>query len=665
MTPEETARFEEIERRLAMLEAKIGASEAGLRPVHSLPVTPPVPPPRPPSPIASTTPPLPPVAARELPRHNIETAFGLTWLSRIAVLTIVLALAFFFKYAFENHWISEWGRILLGAGAGAAALAFGERFWRGEQRAYGQALTAAGICFFYLSCWAAFGLYHLLPQPAIFGVMIVITVGAGILALRYDSAAVAMLGLAGGFATPLLLGSEQDIWFVFGYALALDAGASFAARLRHWRWLEMLALAGTIVLYLDQVSGPAQSRAVFTLFVVAWYLLFAASKFLPVFLPAQLLTGVALVQIWKPDAEVLPALLIVAAAGLAVADWRGWSTAVTISFAGFWLAYASWRAQAGTPSTLPVLALLTASYLLFLAWPAWRARVRGHALRFQDLMLIATNAVVYFGAGYGLLWSGYAAWQGLFAVAVAVVQMAAARWLWGHDARGSLLSAGTAWVLLVLAAPIQFAGYRITVAWAVEGSALTWIGVRLRNNRVVAASLLVFLLVCGRLAALDSQMYADPSDYSLLVNARFVTFAMAAASLWAAAWWIRQGTQALVTYLTGHFVMLWGLCQEAAGWAQRTGEGDVRSVISMSISVLVAAYAVMLVAGGVARRSAITRVAGIVLIGLVVLKLYLYDVWLLGQFYRMAAFAILGVLLLAMSYLYSRYRASIDTWWRP
>jgi len=41
----------------------------------------------------------------------------------------------------------------------------------------------------------------------------------------------------------------------------------------------------------------------------------------------------------------------------------------------------------------------------------------------------------------------------------------------------------------------------------------------------------------------------------------------------------------------------------------------------------------------------------------VVVKLYLYDVWLLGGFYRMAAFAILGVMLLVMSYLYSRRSA--------
>ena len=37
---------------------------------------------------------------------------------------------------------------------------------------------------------------------------------------------------------------------------------------------------------------------------------------------------------------------------------------------------------------------------------------------------------------------------------------------------------------------------------------------------------------------------------------------------------------------------------------------------------------------------------------MVVVKLYLYDVWLLSALYRMAAFAILGVLLLAASFLY-------------
>ncbi len=100
-------------------------------------------------------------------------------------------------------------------------------------------------------------------------------------------------------------------------------------------------------------------------------------------------------------------------------------------------------------------------------------------------------------------------------------------------------------------------------------------------------------------------------------------------------------------------------------WASRIAAPEnVRSVASTSISVLTAIYAVLLVSAGVLWRHAPTRVMGVALIGAVVLKLYLYDIWFLAAFYRMAAFAILGVLLWVMSYLYSRFRNSVGTWWR-
>ena len=63
-------------------------------------------------------------------------------------------------------------------------------------------------------------------------------------------------------------------------------------------------------------------------------------------------------------------------------------------------------------------------------------------------------------------------------------------------------------------------------------------------------------------------------------------------------------------------------------------------------------------------RWLINRVLGLGLIGLVVAKLYLYDVWLLVRIYRIAAFAVLGALLLITSYLYSRYKEKIETWWK-
>jgi hypothetical protein len=387
----------------------------------------------------------------------------------------------------------------------------------------------------------------------------------------------------------------------------------------------------------------------FAAFALAFYAVFAASSLIAVFMAAQTLSGVALASIWSPEWNGLVPAFLVAAAGLVIAARRRWPLAVTTSFAGFWLAYPVPERH----PLWPTIGLITAAFFTFLAWPLWRAFEERGRLRFQDLTLIALNAAFYFGACYSLLQPSLPAIAGIFAVGVAVVHMAAARTLWRRDREGAVLAGGVAWVLLVLAVPIQFAGYRVTIAWAAEGAALAWIAVRLNQARATRGVLVVFALVLIRLAAFDSYAYANPGAYTAIGNARFLAFAASAAGLWASAWWFRSGRSAAILYVAGHAVLLWGLCLEAVGWAARTAApANFRSFASASISVLAGGYALVLVGGGALRSHPVTRLLGMILIGMVVVKLYLYDVWLLGQFYRMAAFAILGVVLLVISYLF-------------
>jgi uncharacterized membrane protein len=87
-------------------------------------------------------------------------------------------------------------------------------------------------------------------------------------------------------------------------------------------------------------------------------------------------------------------------------------------------------------------------------------------------------------------------------------------------------------------------------------------------------------------------------------------------------------------------------------------------VETVSLSILMAAYGAVLVALGVLTRAGINRMLGLGLLAVVVAKLYLYDVWQLEKVYRIVAFSFLGGVLLATSYLYSRYRAKIESWWR-
>lgn len=646
MTPEELERFAALERRVAELEARLNRSE-------SAPAPPPFPKPSP-RPIAASAPPPPPLsqpAPASPPRSDIGTA----WLSRIAAVTVILALAFFFDYAFQNHWIGETARVLLGIICGAAAIAIGDRLWRKGQPAFGQSLAAAGIAFFYLSFWAAFALYHLVPQPVAFVLMLLATAAAGALAFRYNGPVVAAIGLAGGYATPLLLAGTDRPWFVLGYALLLNAGGIFAARRRPWRWLEALAVAGSAVLYIG-AGNQAADRALFTAFLAACLALFLSSPWLPIPAAADILGAVALAFLWSPQSSALLAALLCAAAALGVTMRRDAPLLPPAAFAAFWAAYLVWNGSAENPAPAAPLASAIAAFLLFLPWPLRP----GTRITVPGLVLLPLNAAAFFSAAYGLLNSSHAA---LLAVLTAAAYLAVARLLWSRSPVAAQLAAGTACVLLVLAAPLQFAGYPVTLAWSLEGAAIAWIGSRIPATARPAtfAALILFGFVFLHLV-----IDAGTQPHALLVNSRFLDFAVAAAALWASALWIASPRPAAGCWIAGHAVMLWGLSLETLSWSSRSAAPEnLRSLSSASLSVVAAAYALILVATGAIRRHDLTRLLGVALIALVVIKLYLYDVWFLAALYRMVAFAILGLLLLVISYVYSRFRGSIQSWWRP
>lgn len=599
---------------------------------------------------------------------------GLLWVNRAGVITIIFAAGFFFKLAIQNRWIGELGRVSLGVAVAALALAAGERFWRADQKVYAQGISAAGIGVLYLSIYAAFSLYHLLAVEAAFCLLVLVTATAVGLATRYNSPAMAALGLLGGYLTPLLLRVAEDAaWFFLGYVLLLDLGALAVSRIRQWRRLDVLAVFATMVLYLSwhaRQLDPA-NRLPATLFTIFCYALFAAMAQKFAFLGSQVFFMLVAAAVWAP--ALAPYLLLalgLLVSGLVVADRRQWADAVSITFASFWISYALWYSWYRSPRPLePIFFFLTIVFLCFLGWAPWRLLFRKFPLRHQDLLLVPINAAIYFAVSYYLLEPSYRAYMGLFAVAAAAAHMLVGYWLRQAAPRGdhrpSLLCAGAAWCFLTLAVPIQFQGFRITIIWALEGAALAWIRVRTKEVRLIYPALAVFGFVLLRLGAIDAWMYSAPQGYATLGNLRFLTFFIAAISFWAAAFWIKRGRIALAIYVAGHGIILWGLSLELFGWAARTtGAENLRSVESTSVSILLGTYAVLLVVFGLLNRSAADRWLGLGLIATVVVKLYLYDVWLLGLLYRVTAFAVLGVLLLLMSLFYSRYRSSIESWWR-
>jgi uncharacterized membrane protein len=258
-------------RRITRLENRIDRLEAMLVTHPTFPsaveVKPEPPPPPPPPP--------PPRPTPTINAAQLESVIGRRWVGWAAVVVILFATAFFLKYAFDNRWIGELGRVSIGIAFGIGMCLAGLRYQQKGWRIFSQILTAGGIVLLYLSNYAAFGYYHLVGQKTAFAFLAILVAEAAALALVYRAPAIAIMALVGGFLTPLLLHSDRDQYrSFFVYIFVLDAGA--LALLKHWRGLSSVAYFGTQFLFwiwYDQ-NYHHQKRGAVLVFQTAIFLLF-------------------------------------------------------------------------------------------------------------------------------------------------------------------------------------------------------------------------------------------------------------------------------------------------------------------------------------------------------------------------------------------------------
>jgi len=345
---------------------------------------------------------------------------------------------------------------------------------------------------------------------------------------------------------------------------------------------------------------------------------------------------------------------------------RLWRLASSWTLVWFWIPFWFWRTQPLPSENRGMVFLwLTAAFLLFFAWLPWWTLVRDRPERSSDLATAAANALAYFAASYWLLNPIRHEYMGLLAAGIGGLHLALAKSLWKPANRAALGATAIALFFVTLAVPIQFSGFRVTIAWAVEGAIFTWIAALFGSRGLTAASVFVLALAFLRLYTLDAWIYNSTSSYSLIVNARFLTFAVSAAAFLIAARFTTIKEFAATACIAGHLTLLFGLALELSGWVDRSvAEASSHGVLTVGISLLMALYAVALVTLGAVTRTPINRMLGLGLIAIVVAKLYLLDVWDLGRIFRITAFLALGALLLAVSYLYSRFRPAIEKLWK-
>jgi len=279
-----------LERQYALLQQEIQALRAGLKhppaapaqpapvilqpvapastptiptPVRPAAVTPPpamvAPPPPAPSPVEPpmlppVIPPVRPVYVPPAPAKpviNWEQFMGAKLFAWLGGLALFLGVAFFVKYSFEHDWISNEMRVALGFLFGAGLIVGGLKISREKYAITAQTLIAAGVVSLYAVTFACNSIYHFAffdPLPT-FLLMALITATAFVLAVRLEAPVVAVLGILGGFLTPVLINTGHDNPAgLFGYLALLDLGLIAVTLHRRWFYLVPLGAAGTVLM---------------------------------------------------------------------------------------------------------------------------------------------------------------------------------------------------------------------------------------------------------------------------------------------------------------------------------------------------------------------------------------------------------------------------------
>ncbi len=268
---------------------------------------------------------------------SMEYAVASQWLLRIGIVILVVGVGFFLKYSVEHGLLNETARVALSTIAGLGMLFGGTQLLGRRYHVLGQGLMGGGLATLYFAVFAAANLYQLVEMSVAFTLMSLVTALAGAIAVRFNSMLVAVLGIIGGYGTPIML-STGAVNFpgLYGYMLVLGIGVLGLCYWKNWPLVNYLSFAANCALFFASMQSydPSHFWEVMP-FVAAFFVLFSTMTFL-----------FKIVNHAKSNLLDLIALVVNAGVVYAVSYrlisqiyGQKWVAAVTISLAAFYMAH--------------------------------------------------------------------------------------------------------------------------------------------------------------------------------------------------------------------------------------------------------------------------------------------------------------------------------------
>ena len=325
---------------------------------------------------ASGPPAMPPPLPESQP--GFEERIGTRWVVWIGGLTLALGGLFMVRYSIEAGLLGPGVRTLLGGAFALALLAAGEWMRRKENVSTIEALpianipailTAAGTAVAFATVYAAYALYGFLAPATAFVLLGLVALGTLAAALLHGPA-LAGLGVAAAFVTPILVSSERpDFWALYIYLAIVTAAAFALARIRLWRWLAVTTIAASLLWTFPCLDcGPSMVAPhgfhVIAGFVLAAGLVVCGFMFGPPVDEGQIepissgslaayLLGATMIVLASFHADTAIIVFAVLVAGTLTVAWRAPSAtgAVAAAAAFVFVVFAEWAVR-GNPDML-------------------------------------------------------------------------------------------------------------------------------------------------------------------------------------------------------------------------------------------------------------------------------------------------------------------------
>jgi uncharacterized membrane protein len=328
-----------------------------------------------PSTTPASPPPIPDIPAAAPPSQpgpGFEERIGTRWVVWIGGLTLALGGFFMVRYSIDAGLLGPGVRTLLGGAFALALLAASEWTRRKESISTIEALpianipailTAAGTSVAFATVYAAYALYDFLAPATAFILLGMVALGTLAAALLHGPA-LAGLGIAAAFVTPILVSSEKpDFWALYIYLAIVTAAAFGLARIRLWRWLAVTTIAFALLWTLPCLQcGPSMvgphAFHVVAGFVLATLLVVCGFMFGPTAEEGRI----------EPISSGSLAAYLAGATMIVLSSFHDDTAIIVFATLVAGLLFVAWRAQAATG------AIGAAAAFVFIVFAEWAVR---------------------------------------------------------------------------------------------------------------------------------------------------------------------------------------------------------------------------------------------------------------------------------------------------